>query len=103
MGEFEYRLVTLMDEQGMSQAELARRTGISTSSMNRYLAGADIPASKLKAIAAALGVPVDELLDTGMLPRYSLTADEYELIAIFNKLDERDKKRLLTFARTMLD
>lgn len=97
MGEYEYRIVNLMEERGMSQAELARRSGITTSSLNRYLAGTDIPASKLKAMADALGVTVDAILGTGG----RLEPDEHELLSAYRALDAHDKSRLLEIARVM--
>lgn len=61
----EYHLVSLLEEKGMRQTDLARASGVSQSSINRYVLGeADIPASKLVKIANALGVTVDELLQT---------------------------------------
>ena len=97
MSEYEYRIIDLMNERNMSQAELSRRSGITTSSLNRYLAGTDIPASKLKAIADALGVTVDAILGTGD----RLEAYEVELLSLFRSLDERDRAALLTMARAL--
>jgi len=48
----------------MNQAELARRIGISTTSMNQMEMGTTDPrASRIKAIAEVLGVSTDYLLD----------------------------------------
>lgn len=97
MGEYEYRIVNLMEERGMSQAELSRRSGITTSSLNRYLAGTDIPASKLKAMADALGVTVDAILGTGG----RLEPDEYDLLSTYRELSDSAKEALLTVAHTL--
>ena len=97
MGEYEFRIIDLMNERDMSQAELARRSGITTSSLNRYLAGTDIPASKLKAIADALSVTVDAILGTGE----RLDSDELELLSLCRNMDEHGRCVLLATARAL--
>ena len=47
---------------GGPQAELARRVGVSTTTMWRYLDGDPCPLPRLGAIARELGVSVDDLL-----------------------------------------
>jgi transcriptional regulator with XRE-family HTH domain len=60
---------------GMSQAELARRIGISTNSMNLIEVGKtpDPAASRVKAIADVLWVTTDYLLGREVRPRQELT------------------------------
>lgn len=54
-----------MKERGISQAELARRTGLPRSSISQYLSGKNTPRQKaLNAIAEVLGVSSDDLNDT---------------------------------------
>ena len=66
MSEVGYNLVSLLDEIGMSQAELSRRTGISSGSISLYASGTnDMSASNVIKIAEALGVTTDRLLGTG--------------------------------------
>ena len=96
MGDIEYTIVSIMDYEDISQAELSRRTGISTSSLSRYLSGDDMPASKLRKIADALGVSTDALLGIEEQP----DPGERVLLDIYRSLDERDKRRLLDIART---
>lgn len=97
MGDIEYTIVNLMDYEGISQAELSRRTGISTSSLSRYLSGDDMPASKLRKIADALGVSTDALLGIEM----QLDPDERTLVDIYRALGERDKRRLMDISKTL--
>ncbi len=97
MGDIEYSIVKLMNHEGISQAELSRRTGISTSSLSRYLSGEDMPASKLRRIADALGVSTDALLGID----FQLDPDERVLVDVYRSLCERDKRRLLEIARTL--
>jgi len=86
-----------MDKKGYNQAELSRRSGVSKSSLSRYLGGDEMPATKLAAIADALGMTVDELL--GIKHAVELSPDESELIALFRASDARGREQLLVFAR----
>jgi len=52
----------LMNEKGISQAELSRLTGLQRSSISQYLSGRNTPRQKaLDAIAGALGVTAADL------------------------------------------
>ena len=57
-----HSLSSVMERRGVNQGELCEMTGIPSSTMSRYVSGADIPSSKLGAIASALGVTADEIL-----------------------------------------
>ena len=103
-------LLTLRDirkKKGFTQQELAAAVGATKRQIGAWERGEnDLPMDFAVAIADVLGCSVDAIAgrkSETYLPKFPLTAGEYELIAIFNKLDERDKKRLLAFARTMLD
>ena len=53
----------LRTEKGLSQAELARRAGVTERSIQRYEAGASYPQmSAIEKLATALGTSVDDLL-----------------------------------------
>lgn len=53
----------ILDKQGVTQAELARRTGQSSVEINYYAKGSRYPnACNLVAIAEALDVPLDDLV-----------------------------------------
>ena len=97
MGEIEYAIVSLMNEQHMSQAELARLSGISTSSLSRYLGGDDMPSSKLRAIAEVLGVSTDRLLGL----EEDAAWGESELVGIYRALDAHSRAVLLSTARAL--
>lgn len=97
MTSIQESIVKAMNARNMSQAELSRLSGVSKSSLSRYLGGDDIPASKLKAIADALGVTVDMLL--GISRPESLTADERELLSLYRKMDVRERSLLMENAR----
>ncbi len=62
-GAISQRIASLMADQGISQAELAKRTGMSTSGISRIVAGVRHPyGDTLAKLAAALNVSVGYLL-----------------------------------------
>lgn len=90
-------IIKAMNEAKVSQAELSRRSGVSKSSLSRYLGGDDIPASKLKAIADALHMTVDELFGINQEP--SLSPDEHELVSLWRRMDQNQRQRILADMR----
>lgn len=96
MATIQDAIVSMMNARGMNQAELARVSGVSKSSLSRYLGGDEIPASKLLAIAEALNVTVDQLL--GIAP-YVLSSDERELVDLFRACGPRERALLMDNAR----
>lgn len=63
---FSYTLATMMREKDLSQRELARRSGISQSTINRYLNQMQMPSVKaIIDLSHALGCDFDELMDFG--------------------------------------
>ena len=97
MEKIQDAIIRAMDERRLSQAELSRRSGVSKSSLSRYLGGDDMPASKLGAIARALNMSVDELL--GVSHTQKFPNDETELIGLFRSMDAHGKEQLMVFAR----
>jgi transcriptional regulator with XRE-family HTH domain len=58
-----HRLRTAREKQGLSQAEVARRLGLSKSSITKYEAGTHMPGVRvLVRLAAGLGVSIDHLV-----------------------------------------
>lgn len=97
MGKIQDAIIKAMEERRFSQAELSRRSGVSKSSLSRYLGGDDIPASKLCAIARALNMSVDELM--GINRAQHLTVDEMELVSLFRSMNTHGREQLMVFAR----
>lgn len=97
MEKMQDAIIRAMDERRLSQAELSRRSGVSKSSLSRYLGGDDMPASKLGAIARALNMSVDELLGVGDAQKFP--NDEMELIGLFRSMNAHGKEQLMVFAR----
>ena len=65
LGDFRDRLTTLLDEQGLSQAELSRRAGIDRSTLSQLLSSTNrrLPrVETLVAIAQASGASIDWLM-----------------------------------------
>jgi len=62
--QFAKRLKTLRVEKQLTQEELAKMTGLSTSFISSLERGVDAPSfESLESIAKALGVPVKDLFD----------------------------------------
>lgn len=95
MGVIEQNMYKFMTQLGWSQSELARRSGVKKSSINRYINGDDMPISKALAIANALGVSIDELLGTTL----ELSSIERELVECYRCMTPRFKNLLLENAR----
>lgn len=56
-------IAKLLEARGMTQADLARRLGVSRAGINKYVVGVAAPHPRnIVRIAAALGVSTDELL-----------------------------------------
>ena len=91
----DYAFIKLMDERGLSQAAISRATGIPPSTLNRYMQGADMPASNAKAIADAIGVSVDEFLG---IKKDEMLPDEHELLEYYRASSVRGKANLLEYA-----
>ena len=87
-------IVKLMEQQHMSQAELSRLSGVNKGSLSRYLKGHEIPVSKAKAIAHALGVTLADLAGDS----YALSAEEHEIIECFRMMPIPYKNLLLMSA-----
>lgn len=93
-------IVKAMSMRHMNQAELSRLSGVSKSSLSRYIGGDDIPASKLKAIADAVGMSVDELL--GIDHSTSLSDDERELLDVYRQVEPWERELILDHAKMVL-
>ena len=61
---FGHRLRVLLADRGMSQVELAERSGVSRQAVNNYMTRGNSPSlSTAVSIARVLGVSVDDLVD----------------------------------------
>lgn len=82
--------------KGMSQGELAKRTGYSNrSAISRIENGdIDLPQSKIMLFAEALGVDVGELMGD--------TSYNESINATIEQMDSKQRDRLLAYARFLL-
>ncbi|MHB9130377.1 MAG: helix-turn-helix domain-containing protein [Armatimonadota bacterium] len=93
-----------LTQRGWDQAELARRSGVTTAHISNIMAGErNVGAQVSRKIARALHLPPEQVFrQAGLLPKampHSAKADE--LLHLFEELNEDDKTRLLGIARTL--
>jgi transcriptional regulator with XRE-family HTH domain len=93
-----------LQQRGWNQAELARRSRLTTAQVSRIMTGEQRPgpASGQK-LAHALHVPAEEVFRrAGLLPRPSpQPPGQEELDLIFGELSDPDRRRLLAMARAL--
>ncbi len=85
--QFGARLVALRKNAGLTQAQLAERSGFTSSAIARYEAGKSLPREKaIRVLAAALDVPAEDLdgsNDNADKIRLALELEEYHIEAAF--------------------
>lgn len=93
------RIRMLMEEQGMTQKELANKSNITEASMSKYLSGERRPRIDVVVnIANALGVSVDDLLGNGLEnAEATLPALKTVLARGMEKMSEEEKKELIKY------
>lgn len=88
--------------RGMSQADLARKSGLTTGAISNLINDVRHPSVEaLLAIAKALKLPADALFRiAGILPETAETSvEDEELLFLFNQLSTNDQQELLEIAR----
>ena len=96
------RLFKVMKDNGISIRELARRTGITASTISDWNTKHTNPtAEKIPVVCEALGISVSYLLKGAEDIDYVLTDDEKSLIEVFRNADDKSKKRLLAYFMQM--
>ncbi len=96
------RIKQLMAEKKMSQADLARVSGIRASSLSDYLTGKYQPKQdKIDQIAAAFGISSSWL--RGYTDTPALTTDEIELIQQFRQLSPTNQEHFRRLLAEYLD
>ena len=89
----------LCEERNITSYELAKRSGLQESSVrNMFQKGTTPTYRTLSAICGGLGITVPQFF-TGSSFLEKLPPDEKELMTIYLKLDEKDRSRLLSYAR----
>lgn len=95
---FQIRLEQAMNEYGISQAELSRRSGVAESTISSYRTGAYAPRNKkLYLIATALNVSPSWLMG------YDLESNEdaldLALQSVWSEMSDEQKKQALDYMR----
>lgn len=97
---FSANLIELRERQGISQSELARRLGTSSSIVSRWESGEYYPRKKwLDLLCDYFGVSNEQLV--GDL-NGELSRDESRLLDMFRQLDARGRARLIETAEDMI-
>lgn len=94
------KIFARLDELSMSQSELSRRTGISTSTINDWKKKKINPqADKLVVICKALDMSLAELLgdDGGESSSVDYSADEKYLIECYSRSDNQVRRHMLRY------
>ncbi len=106
------KIFEILKQRGITQKEFSMKTGIAESTISDWKRkGFNPSAGKLPVICSVLGVSLDELLDdgTGSSNRkdsidytFSINQDEKNLIELFRKADDVQKKRLYSYALELM-
>lgn len=111
---FQQRLQEVMDEKGLKQSDLAKKTGITPSSISDWLNGKyeakqnkiDIIASKLGVSQAYLmGYDVEKTLNEKTQIPYpkTLSLEEEQILTPYNKLNTKGKRKAVTYTQDLVD
>lgn len=91
-----YKIEEARRARGWSQAELAKRAGISQQAVQRYESGEREPrVSSVIAMASALGVTLSYLLGLDSPDGNGITPDESRLVAMYRSADSRGKALIM--------
>lgn len=97
------RLKELMEYFGITQADICRKTGISTSLMGYYCTGQRCPKQKnIKIIAEAYNVNPEWLIGQDVPMDVGKAESISEMIMYFNKLTESEQKTVISLLKYMV-
>lgn len=100
-----YRIEEARRSRGWSQAELARKSGLTQQAIQRYESGEREPkVSAVVSMAAALGVTIPYLLSLdGISTDAAMTDDEKRLVALYRTTDARGKCVIMAVAESQMN
>jgi transcriptional regulator with XRE-family HTH domain len=98
-------ILDAMNARGWTQAELARRSDISTAQISQVLAGNNRPGFDFyEGIARAFGVPLEEVLRrAGILRAWPAESVTDDLQARLRRLPAEDQERVLAVWQTAIE
>jgi transcriptional regulator with XRE-family HTH domain len=102
--DFTNWLLEQIEQRGWDQAELSRRSGVTTAQVSRIFTGERKAGPEVaRKFARALGLPPETVFrQAGLLPKARLQVEgEEELLHLFAELTGEDRQRLLAIARTL--
>jgi transcriptional regulator with XRE-family HTH domain len=101
--EFAERLRKIREEKGLTQAELAQRSGLQPSAIAHFEAGRRSPSlDNLRRLADALSVTLDYLLGREPDPKSAGPAAE-KLLREFARVPAKDQDTVVDFTKMMAD
>ena len=101
--EFADILRRTREKRGLSQSQLAEKTGLQPSAVSHFEAGRRAPSfSNLRHLADALGVSIDFLIGRQRRPQPAGPAAE-RLFRDFAQLSSEDQDMLARFAKTLAE
>lgn len=95
-------LVKELEERGMSQAELSRKSGVSTGGISDIMTGRREPGDKTaRKIAQALEIPAEEVYRAaGLLSGHpERTREIDQIMTLVEGMTQDDQKELLSYIR----
>lgn len=104
------KLKELLELRNMKQAELARRIGVSATTINSVIKrnSKSMDFSVMEKIADVLGVPIEYFRESNVTVKEELAPETIaepereDIAAIFTYLSDENQKRLLDFAQVLL-
>lgn len=97
------RIRLVRQQKNLSQKELSEKSGVNLKSLSRYELGVSIPpADVLKAIADALGVSSDALLEDNTLNNANIDKELLKKIEIIQHLEPKEKTVFNAFLDMMI-
>ena len=97
------RIFKILDERGITQKELSKRTGIPTSTISDWKTKGNTPtADKVTLVCKALQISPEEILGNSgdyMLEHRVISKDEplWELIEVYDRMERSEQKHLLKY------
>jgi transcriptional regulator with XRE-family HTH domain len=104
--DFARNLIAIRKEKGVSQRDLAQRTGISNRMVAYYETNAVIPPlDKLEKIAKALGVSISRLTDSSLVSQDAGKLDTRTMkkVHLIEQLPPAEQKKVMEYAKDLLE